>query len=116
MGTKNLIMTRNIRLKLYDLSNGMAKGLGQLIGLEVEGIWHSGVEIDNSNEYFFSGGINMCNTSQTEELYSYKCTKTVDVCTTTKTDEEISQWINDNNHKYTEDTYHIIEHNCNHFS
>lgn len=37
-------MKQKVTLNVYDLTNGMAKVFGrQMIGMDVEGVWHSGV-------------------------------------------------------------------------
>jgi len=44
-------------LHVYDLSNGMAKQFSQsLIGKTIDGIWHTGIVIYET-EYYFGGGI-----------------------------------------------------------
>ena len=39
-------MNQKVVLNIYDLTNGMARSLGrQLIGLDLEGVWHTGVVV-----------------------------------------------------------------------
>jgi hypothetical protein len=46
-----------VKLHVYDLSNGMAAQFSrQLIGKYIEGVWHTGIVVFNK-EYYFGGGI-----------------------------------------------------------
>ncbi len=50
-------MSFEVRLNIYDLSNGMAKQFSrQLVGKQIDGIYHTGIVIYNK-EYYFGGGI-----------------------------------------------------------
>ncbi len=44
-------------LNVYDMSGGMAKKFSrQLVGGQIEGVWHTGIVI-YGKEYYFGGGI-----------------------------------------------------------
>ena len=44
-------------LEVYDQSHGMATAMSQaILGMRIDGIWHTGVVIFNK-EYYFGGGI-----------------------------------------------------------
>lgn len=46
-----------VLLHVYDISQGMARQFSkQLIGREIEGVWHTGIVVYNK-EYYFGGGI-----------------------------------------------------------
>ena len=47
----------DVSLNLYDLSQGLARSMSQqLLGIQLEGIWHSGIVVFG-REFFFGGGI-----------------------------------------------------------
>lgn len=46
-----------VQLNIYDISNGMARQFSrQMIGKQVDGIWHTGIVV-YGKEYYFGGGI-----------------------------------------------------------
>lgn len=50
-------MKQKVVLNIYDLTNGMAKMFGkQFVGIDIEGVWHTGVVVFGK-EYYFGGGI-----------------------------------------------------------
>ncbi len=50
-------MDQKVVLNVYDLTNGMAKAFGrQMIGIDLEGVWHTGVVVFGK-EFYFGGGI-----------------------------------------------------------
>ena len=41
-----LKMESKVQLHVYDLTGGMAKGMSkQFLGIEIEGVWHTGVVV-----------------------------------------------------------------------
>jgi len=56
-----------VQLYIYDLSQGMARTLGQqLIGRPLEGIWHTAVVVHGKEYFFGGGGIESCNPGGTQ--------------------------------------------------
>ena len=46
-----------VQLHVYDLSQGMARAMSaQLLGKQIEGVWHTGI-IAFGEEWYFGGGI-----------------------------------------------------------
>ena len=99
---------RSIKINAYDLSNGMVKLIPQLANIDA--VWHTCLEIDET-EYFFQSGIKR---SKKFEIYG-KPLKTFDLGFTEMSDEEVFLIIENLNSKYNEQTYHILDNNCNHF-
>jgi hypothetical protein len=47
----------NVKVYLYDISNGMAKSLSPMfLGKTIEGVWHTGLVV-YGNEYYYGGGV-----------------------------------------------------------
>lgn len=101
-----------VKLRVYDLSNGLAKQLGPAIGLEVEGIWHTSVEIYGKEYYFQDGIIAMAPGS----THHGKPLKTIEIGKTTLTVDIFHEYIESIHHKYNSTTYNLMLNNCNHFS
>ena len=46
-----------VKLHVYDMSQGMARQMSmQMVGKQIDGIWHTGIVIYNK-EFYFGGGI-----------------------------------------------------------
>lgn len=98
---------------LYDLSEGIVKGLSEVIlGKEVEGIWHTAVYVFE-REYYYAGGINK---SQPRQTKFGKPVKEINFGYTNKTKKEFEDYLRSINSKFTSNNYDLISHNCNHFS
>ncbi|KAI0567331.1 PPPDE peptidase [Gracilaria domingensis] len=102
-----------VTLHVYDLSQGMARQLSpMLIGKQIDGIWHTGVEVYN-REYYFGGGICSDPPNQTP----YGTPHSVETLgTTTKSKEDFLAFLRSVSHRFAFDNYHLLENNCNNFS
>ena len=97
----------------YDLTQGMAKTMSRgLIGKQIEGVWHTGVCVFGK-EYFYGGGI--CVGEPKKTPYGYPV-KEIDFGYTTKTEEDLKNYIKSINSQFTVNTYDVLKHNCNHFT
>ena len=106
-------MSQTVQLYVYDISNGLAKQLGQaFIGKQIEGIWHTGVVV-YGKEYFYQGGIT--NSSPGKSMAGTPL-KVIEMGETEIPYELFLEFLNDINAEYTEEKYNIISHNCNNFS
>lgn len=102
-----------VDLRLYDISGGLARTMSQsLLGKFLEGIWHSGIVI-NDIEYFYGGGI--CR-QPAGAFLSGTPTKTIALGVTYKTQYEFEAFLQEITSKYTLEAYHLLYHNCNHFT
>ena len=100
-------------LRLYDLSNGLAKNLStSLLGKYLEGIWHSGIVVYGV-EYFYGGGV--CRQDPNSYLSGIP-TKIIPLGHTQIRKEEFESFLDSISYKYTLEAYHLLHHNCNHFT
>lgn len=98
---------------LYDLSEGIVKGLSEVIlGKKVEGIWHTAVYVFE-REYYYAGGINK---SQPRKTKFGKPIKEINFGYSKKTKKEFEDYLRSINNKFTSNNYDLISHNCNHFT
>ncbi|KAJ4452425.1 putative desumoylating isopeptidase 1 [Paratrimastix pyriformis] len=120
-----------VKLHVYDMTQGMAKQLSrQLLGHEIEGVWHTGVIVYgvglsrfflagithtcSASEYFFGGGIER---SAPGASPAGRPLHVIDLGTTAKTQVELEQYISSSlRQKYNVGTYHLLQNNCNNFS
>lgn len=105
----------NVRLRCYDLSQGMAAQFAPMFGLQLEAIWHTGIEFQGT-EYFFSGGIQMMPPQQVERTFGLRPTKVLDLGETTKTKQQLESFLRSIHPRFTAATYDLFNHNCNHFT
>jgi hypothetical protein len=98
---------------IYDLSEGMANGLSEVIlGKKVEGIWHTSVYAYGI-EYYFAGGINL---SQPRKTKFGKPIKEIDFGYTNKSKKQFEDYLRSISKYFTKNNYDLISHNCNHFT
>lgn len=86
-----------------------------ILGQRIDGIWHTGI-IVYSREYYFGGGIQVAATGQFAASNQLQPTQVLDMGTTTKTQEELGQYLRSINHLFTQNTYNLISNNCNNFA
>ena len=97
----------------YDLTNGMVKSLSRsFIGKQIDGIWHTSVCV-YGKEYYYGGGI--CVGEPKKTPYGYPV-KELDFGYTNKTHDELKEYLKSINSKFSQNTYDILRHNCNHFT
>lgn len=100
-------------LHIYDLSQGIAKTMSpMLMGQTIEAVYHTGVVVAEI-EYYYGAGIL---TEPAGQTHFGTPIQQIEMGETEKTKDEISAFLNSIQPRYTESTYNLIEHNCNHFS
>jgi hypothetical protein len=100
-------------LHLYDLSNGIARQMSQvIIGKQLDGIWHSGIAVFGI-EYFYGGGICAAPVGHAMPHQPYQ---EIALGNTTKTQVELEIFLQSINHRFTSATYSLLRHNCNNFA
>lgn len=102
-----------VTLHIYDLSQGMAKIMSPMImGQTIDAVYHTGVVVADT-EYYYGAGIQSEAVGQTPFGSPMQ---QMDMGETSKTQTEIREFLHSIQSRYTESTYNLVEHNCNHFS
>lgn len=100
-------------LRVYDLSNGMAKAMSkQLFGFQIDGVWHTAIEV-YGNEYYFQSGL-ACMAAGTT---SYgPIVERIPLGFTNCTKASLDEYFDASRHLWTPAAYDLFENNCNNFS
>jgi hypothetical protein len=102
-----------VLLLQYDLTDGKAtKFYKFMTGKDLEAIWHTSLVV-YGREYYFGGGI--CKGMPRATPYGYPIKESV-FGKTTKTKKEFEDYLKTINDEFSEHTYHMLDHNCNHFT
>lgn len=103
-----------VELHVYDLSHGYLKRYGkELVGLEIPGVYHSGI-VCYGVEVYFEGGIGIAAAGRTRFGTKYH---THYLGVTKKPVSEFFRWIGVRAvHVNQIHDYHPVRHNCHHFS
>jgi len=104
-----------VQLYIYDLSQGMARTLGQqLIGRPLEGIWHTAVVVHGKEYFFGGGGIESCNPGGTQLGQPLKIEQMGETQIDAGMFMEYLQA--QGRDRFRGDRYDLLNHNCNNFS
>lgn len=101
-----------VQLYVYDLSKGMAKLYAPMLGLDIEGVWHSAVVV-HGKEIYFGQGIHVFDAGKT---HMGAPERVVELGHTELPWEIIEEYLADCEEKWAADKYHLLDNNCNHFS
>lgn len=100
-------------LRIYDISNGMAKLISpQLLGFQIDGVWHTSIEIFG-NEYYFHNGLNIRKAGTTP---FNRCIERVSLGFTDCTQKNLAEFLECGKGTWQPEAYDIIENNCNNFT
>ncbi|GMM53173.1 hypothetical protein DASB73_041360 [Starmerella bacillaris] len=102
----------DVQLYVYDLSKGLARSFGPMLGLSIEGVWHSAIVV-HGKEIYFGQGIHVCDAGKT---HLGAAEKVEQLGKTELPWEIIAEYLEDINERWSAEKYHLLEHNCNHFS
>eukprot|EP00397_Hematodinium_sp_SG-2012_P052818 GEMP01062686.1.p1 GENE.GEMP01062686.1~~GEMP01062686.1.p1 ORF type:complete len:339 (+),score=62.78 GEMP01062686.1:167-1183(+) len=103
-----------VQCYVYDITNGMARAMSRLlIGKQVDIIPHTGI-VFGGKEYFFGGGI--CASPNPGNCIPLRPCETLELGNTTKTPQELEAWLQTQHQTWSQDTYNLLSHNCNHFA
>jgi len=100
-------------LYIYDLANGAAREMSKsLLGIELEGIWHTSIVV-YGKEYYFRGGIE--ESSPKSSVFGTPVSE-LSYGSTLVTQEELQGFFSEVEGRFTEETYDMLRNNCNNFS
>jgi hypothetical protein len=107
----------SVSLHVYDLSHGMARQLSPaLLGKTIDGVWHTGVVIFGKEYFFGGGGIQAMAPELVVQRYGMQPVRTAALGQTSKTQQQLEQFLRENSARFTDATYDLLRHNCNNFS
>lgn len=86
-----------------------------LLGRQIEGIWHTGVEVYGT-EYFYGGGICSMAPAEMERVFQLSPTRVVFMGFTHIEKAVCDDYLKGISARFTEATYDLLEWNCNHFT
>ena len=102
-----------VELHVYDLSKGLARVYGPLLNIDIDGVWHTGISV-HGKEVYFGQGIQILDAGKT---HLGAPERVHDLGTTEVPWELIQEYVeNDLQAEWNAESYHLLEHNCNHFS
>lgn len=102
-----------VTLRIYDLSQGMARQLSPaILGKQIDAIWHTSVQVFD-REYYFGGGI--C--SDPPGMSPYGTPHSVEhMGQTAKTSHQFLNFLSQISPSFSMQSYHLLDNNCNNFS
>jgi len=102
-----------VYLNIYDISQGMAKQFSKpLLGKSLEGIWHTGL-VCYGKEFYFGAGITA---DQPGKTPFGEPTSIEELGVTHVPVKIFDEYLNQLRPRYTADTYHLLDNNCNNFT
>ncbi|KAF9219270.1 DUF862-domain-containing protein [Gyrodon lividus] len=106
-------MSTQVKLYVYDLSNGLARQLSmQLTGRQIDGIWHTSVVVFGK-EIFYGQGISIALPGKSHHGSPLRI---IDIGETAIDEETFEEYLNQMRENYTADKYHLLDFNCNSFT
>ena len=109
-------VTYNVKLKVYDLSRGVAKKTtGIVLGKTIDAIYHTGIEVYGREYWYGPAGI-LC--APADMFQSVNDLPPLEVhCTTTRMHQvELEGFLRANECRFTRTNYNLAKNNCNHFA
>ncbi|KAM0674927.1 hypothetical protein GVAV_001746 [Gurleya vavrai] len=103
----------DVILRVYDLSKGQAKLYSKmLLGIELEGVWHTSIEIYGLEYYFQSGILSF----PAGETHHGQPSKKIILGQTQVSLDIFDDFLISLNDKFNDTSYDLFKNNCNHFS
>ncbi|CAK0875551.1 unnamed protein product, partial [Prorocentrum cordatum] len=106
---------RTVQAYVYDITQGMAKGMSQmLVGKQIDLVPHTGIVVFG-REYFFGGGPSI--SDNPGKSVPVPVAQTIVLGETDKTREELEAYISGVLAlEHNEQNYNLLNHNCNHYA
>jgi desumoylating isopeptidase 1 len=105
-----------VQLLVYDLSRGMALTMSQqILGQQIEGIWHTGILVFDV-EYYFGGGIQAQQAGMFARQHQMAPARVLDIGVTSKTKNDLQAFLLSLHGRFNASTYDLTRNNCNNFS
>jgi hypothetical protein len=105
-----------VKLRVYDLSLGMAKTMSlQLVGEQFDLIPHTGVEVYGV-EFFFGGGVQQLSPATVEATFGMKPVEVLELGTTEMPRTVFDEFLQEISPRFSSSTYNLFTHNCNNFT
>jgi hypothetical protein len=93
-------MSEEVKLRHYDLSNGMARSMSpMLLGRLIESVPHTGVSVFGL-EWFYGGGIQSLPSHQVVAVYGFEPVEVISLGRTSKTKQELLRFLEPLRAKY----------------
>jgi len=106
----------DVILHTYDISIGAARSISMmLLGTQIDLIPHTGIVYRNL-EYFFGGGIKAFPPREVVEVFGLQPVERLILGKTSKTEEELQEFLRQISSRFTMESYDLFSNNCNHFS
>ncbi|OWY98746.1 Peptidase [Phytophthora megakarya] len=106
-----------VTLHVYDLSHGYAQRWTQPLPTKtIDGVWHTGVLVFGMEYFFCTSGIHAMEPQLVVERYGMEPVRTIKLGETSRSRKEFDQFLLDIRAQFNSTTYHLLDHNCNHFS
>ncbi|GFE54502.1 desumoylating isopeptidase 1-like [Babesia ovis] len=105
-----------VYMKAYDLSRGLAAQISpNLLGFQMEGLWHTSIAIFG-NEYLFGSGISYYPEARCEQITALPVARRIYLGETYVTPEIFHTYIDSLKDTFSPESYSLLRWNCNHFS
>jgi len=109
-------MKDSVFLRVYDISDGLAKLWSPLIlGKKVEGVWHTGVEAYGF-EYFYGGGIVKMRPENVEATFGISPVRVHNLGPVEVSRLDFEKYLLTIMTMFRKECYDLVNWNCNHFS
>ncbi|CAH0563512.1 unnamed protein product [Brassicogethes aeneus] len=108
-------MSQTVELYIYDISQGMARTISQmLIGKQIDGIWHTSIVVFDREYFFGSGGVESCNPGTTLLGTPLEVQKLGETHVPYGVFYEYLNGLSTTS--YISSSYDLFKHNCNNFT
>ncbi|EZG68174.1 putative PPPDE peptidase domain protein [Gregarina niphandrodes] len=106
----------DVFLKVYDITEGRAHKVVKLAaGFDIEGVWHTSI-LTYGKERFYCDGPMAVDSDVVEKKFAIELKHIFYLGKTSLSEHQIHRIVKSLRHKYTPESYDLIQCNCNHFT